>query len=130
MTLAPSSPPPHLPPTAALQPYEDTTSTADHDNSYALHVALFPTSIDGITPMLNALTAPSPTSPNAIANATAVVQFYMTNSNLHQVYFSQHCFGHVTEESFDFLGSPITVHPTAGLDLTEHDGHVIRVFAT
>ncbi len=58
-------------------------------------------------------------------DADAVNHYNITPYTLHQVYFSPHWYGHASEESFAFLGSPTTIHPTAGLELIEHNCRVL-----
>ena len=60
-------------------------------------------------------------------DASAVDHYGITARDLDQVYFSPHHFGHAFEECFAYMGSPTSVHPTAGMELRELDG---RVFIT
>jgi hypothetical protein len=57
-------------------------------------------------------------------DATAADHYHITKQDIEQVYCSPHCFGHVFHESFEYMGSPVATHPTAGLLLSERDGRV------
>ena len=65
---------------------------------------------------------------NALASTnkdtTAIDHYSITKCNIEQVYCSPHCFSHVFQELFEYMGSPIATHPTAGLNLSERGGRV------
>jgi hypothetical protein len=58
-------------------------------------------------------------------DAAAFNTYCILHSDLHQVYFSDHCYGHAFEESFTYMGSATILHPFASLQLKEFDGRVI-----
>ena len=57
-------------------------------------------------------------------DALAVEHYNIQHSDIEQVYFSPHHYGHAYEESFAYMGSASTVHDTGGLELEELDGRV------
>lgn len=112
--ITPHDPSTKLIPDNTLQPShvipaddDDHSSSSEHDSSIA---DVGPTRVNTTN-----------------VDATAVDQYGITSRDLDQVYFSPHHYGHAFEECFQYMGSPTTVHPTAGMELREADG---RVFIT
>ena len=104
----PDNPPPRAPPHQI--PIDDDSSTASSDNASIVDVG--PT---------KAFTINLGTTNN---DATVVDHYGITGRDLEQDYFSPHHYGHAFEECFTYMGSPTTVHRTAGLELREVDGRV------
>lgn len=55
-------------------------------------------------------------------DAAAVDHYGITTQDIEQIYCSPHRFGHSFEETFGCMGLVTSVHPTAGLVLSEADG--------
>ena len=110
---------PHLPspddtsPSPHHIPMDDDASTSTSDEASLLDIG--PTRALSVN-----IGTPNP-------DASAVDHYGITTKDLEQVYFSPHHYGHAFEDSFTYMGSPTTTHPTAGMNLREHDG---RVFIT
>lgn len=68
-------------------------------------MALVPNTTDAIVAMVSMLPLNKDT--------TAVDHYDITKWDLAQVYFSQDCFGHAFQESFDYMRSPMVIHLTA-----------------
>lgn len=58
-------------------------------------------------------------------DAIAVDHYNITSKDIAQAYFSLHCYGHAFEESFQYLGSAVALHPTAGLSLSITNGTLV-----
>ena len=119
-------------------------SAPTHSTTTMVHDTVFPHESDGddapsdtlntahdgdtFTTTASSLQAHSPSFPLSTGDpnpdALAVATYGIHSKDLHQVYFSPHCFGHAVVATFDYMGSPTTLHPTAGLVLTETDGQV------
>ena len=73
---------------------------------------------------VHANTAALPPLHTSNPDASAVDHYDITTRDVTQIYCSPHHYGHTFEETFDYMGSATTVHPTAGLVLEEIDGRV------
>jgi hypothetical protein len=125
----PTTPPGASPPTII----EDDTSVTSPNNQildvYDFGVYSAETLPTPCSPPPPGISGPSvPSEFNVAAgnrDAAAVEHHNITQRDIAQIYFSSHCFGVTSEETFVYHGSPILVHPTAGLVLTTINGRVI-----
>ena len=111
--LSPTAPPDSGFPTSAIpitQPDDDAVSVTTTSSSESSNVI----------PLLQVTTTTTTTNPDALA----VDRFGISRDDVEQVYFSSHHFGYAFEDTFEYMGSASTVHPTAGLELEEVDDRV------